>query len=100
MLQSTGWWCPDHMNFFPAEAAQAIPISVFLSTNFSLKPVDIPSFLCCFNANLSAPLKRGRQEGCFFLEGVEGGRKGEDQSTYNKHCMDILMQEKVKCKSF
>lgn len=36
----------------------AIPICVFPSTHFSLKPVDIPSFLCCCNANLSAPLKK------------------------------------------
>ena len=37
-------------------------LCVFPSAHFSLKPVDIPSFLCCCNANLSAPLKRGRQE--------------------------------------
>lgn len=38
------------------------PISVFSSARVSVKPVDIPGFLCCSNANLSAPLKRGRQE--------------------------------------
>lgn len=35
---------------------------MFSSARFSVKPVDIPAFLCCCNANLSAPLKRGRQE--------------------------------------
>lgn len=34
----------------------------FPSIHFSLKPADIPSFLCCCNANLSAPFKSGRWE--------------------------------------
>lgn len=42
--------------------AKSNPFSVFSSARGSVKPVDIPGFLCCSNANLSAPLKRGRQE--------------------------------------
>lgn len=59
------------------ETRHAIPISVFSWTRFSLKPVDIPSLLCCHNANLSAPLKRGRRE----EEGEEEGRNRENHST-------------------
>lgn len=58
------------------ETLHAILISVFSWTHFSLKPVDIPSLFCCCNANLSAPLKRGRLE-----EEEKEGRNREDHST-------------------
>lgn len=48
------------------------PSLCFPSFHFSLKPADIPSLLCCCNANLLAPFKRGRWE-------EEGGQRGSQQ---------------------
>lgn len=80
VLQDTGEWRAGRLRTLDVGDRNTTCIShlcVSPPTHFSLKPVDIPSFLCCCNANLSAPLKRGRQE----KGGWGAQREREEKST-------------------
>lgn len=83
VLQDTGEWRAGRLRTLDVGDGNTTCIShlcVSPPTHFSLKPVDIPSFLCCCNANLSAPLKRGRQEKGGW-GGTEREREREEKST-------------------